>query len=75
MLLAEWNWLGCKVLLPVAGQLGEECISRMSSSSMAAAAFSSPDKTTWAEDEYKRYKPLFKSHSGLLNAAISSALS
>lgn len=72
VLLAEWNWSGGKVLLPVLGQLGEQCISSMSSSSMAAAAVGSPDKSPWVEEEYKWYNPLFQSHSGLLNAAIGS---
>lgn len=39
---------------------------------MAAAAFGSPGEMAWVEEEYKRYNPLFKSHSGLLNAPISS---
>lgn len=71
-LLAERNWSGCKDLLPVLGRLGEECVSGMSSSSTAAAAFGSPGKTPWVEEEYEWYSPLLKSHLGLLNAPISS---
>jgi len=72
VLLAEWNWSGCAVPLPVLAQLGGEGVSRVNSSATAAAAFGSPGRTARVEEEFKKYNPLAKSHSGLLNAPISS---
>lgn len=56
----------------VLGQLDEEHVSGLSSYSVVTAAYGISVETTCMEEECKRYHPLFKTHSELLNALISA---
>lgn len=71
VLLAKWYW-SVQGSAHCARPAGMEGVNGLSGSSVAAAALGSPGKTTWVEGESKRYNPLFKSHSRLLNAPTSS---